>query len=1611
MKSLLRYSLYCLILIITALSAQAQSVSISADKLSGCPPFLVNFRANVDPGYQKLEWDFSLGANVTNELAPSKSFQNPGVYHVKFTATYPGATITRQLDIQVYNKPTVKISTNTLSGCAPFLASFTDQSTPGDGSIESITWDFADGSGATGPNASHTFTQAGTYNVISIVTNTMKCSSSGDPVPIKVEDPPTPSFSADKTQSCTAPLTVNFFNSTVNNSPDPVTYTWDYGDGTSGQDFQHTYTKEGRYTVTLTSHTASCSESLVKKDYIVIEKITPGFTFSNQCVGQPVTFTNTTIPTPESVVWTFPDGTTQVTNNASKQFTAAGDYVVTMRAKLGDCEEEITQTVHINPGPVIDPIGSPVNACAAPLTTQFNAQSAGAVSWRWNFGDGSTSTLENPSHTYTRTGRYDISLTATNAQGCSQTVNKPGYINIIQPQATIQTDVMEGCVPLPVNFNASLNSNDPIAGYEWSFGDGTTGTGNPVTHTYTKEGDFVATVKITTVTGCIATATVALQAGNPPVVDFTANPLKSCAKDPIQFTNHSTPVDETTWLWEFPQDGSTSTDMNPNHTFNVIGSHDVILTAIHKGCRRQMPKLNYIQIIPPIADFTTTPDCVNPYHRKFTDNSTFGPIPTPVKTWLWEFGENGATSTDQHPDFTYTTPGDKVVTLTIDNGTCTSTHTVTIHIIDEIPVIAAAKTSVCIGEPVNITLGPLIRGNIQNYTWDWGNNFLESIPANNFDPAMGKTNTYNTPGEYKVTLTITDNNGCKRVSNEVTITVNGPIPDFDLTGKRCKNEPIIFSDRSTTNTGNQITTWQWEFGDSQTQDNTTNADVIHQYANTNNYTVKLTLTDKFGCKAFTTKPVRFEQVKADFTAPGNVACLNKTFSFMDRSSGTVASYAWEFGDNTTGSGVQPTKTYSAPGKYDVTLRITTVFGCTDEITKPAFITVPDPKASFTVPNDLELCPPVKVLFTNTSTGYLTSLWEFGDNGTSTKNNPDEHIYARARTYDVTLTVYAEGGCSSTTTLPLTIKGPDGTMTVTPTQGCVPLDISISATAAKTQNYMWDFDDGTVVVTSTPVSPGHTYTKPGIYYPRVSLEDDQGCVVKAQGNDKIIVDYALADFTVDNTAACGGGLITFTNHSKTLTNDELALPFQNAWDYGMPASPNNTGKTSDGSFTYPQPGNANVKLLVTSAYGCKDEKILPVVIPTQAKAAIAPIDPLCVSGTLQLSGTDENHVTGTQWTWQVGSTTYKQAALPPVTVDKAGNVPVSLTITNADGSCPSVSNSTIVVNPAPNLNLYPADATICKGASLQLQATTDNNVTVAWTDYHISDPASLRPVVDPDLDTEYKVTATNEFGCTTTGQVPVKVSQPFKIFAVDKEICEGESVEMQAGGALTFKWIPGLGLNRSDIANPIAKPEKNITYKVVGYNDSNCFTDTALARVFVRQAPKIDLGPDQVLPSGTILNLPVKASDDVISTEWTPQTGLSCYNCLTPTATLKDDITYSVKVTNRFGCTATDEVNFRLVCETSNIFIPNTFSPNGDGVNDIFYVRGQGMQTVRTFRIFNRWGQTVYERANISTNDISKGWDGKFKGVPLNPDVFVYYAEIVCDKGGVTLVKGNVTLIR
>jgi gliding motility-associated-like protein len=105
------------------------------------------------------------------------------------------------------------------------------------------------------------------------------------------------------------------------------------------------------------------------------------------------------------------------------------------------------------------------------------------------------------------------------------------------------------------------------------------------------------------------------------------------------------------------------------------------------------------------------------------------------------------------------------------------------------------------------------------------------------------------------------------------------------------------------------------------------------------------------------------------------------------------------------------------------------------------------------------------------------------------------------------------------------------------------------------------------------------------------------------------------------------------------------------------------------------------------------------------------------------------------------------------------------------------------------------------------------------------------------------------------------------------------------------------------------------------------------------------------------------------------------------------------------------VTIQVLCNNGNVYIPNSFSPNGDGMNDIFYIRGKGIASVKALRVFNRWGMVVFQKHSFPINETGAGWDGRYNGQPLQADVFVYEAEVICDNNEVFSLKGNITLLK
>jgi gliding motility-associated-like protein len=257
-------------------------------------------------------------------------------------------------------------------------------------------------------------------------------------------------------------------------------------------------------------------------------------------------------------------------------------------------------------------------------------------------------------------------------------------------------------------------------------------------------------------------------------------------------------------------------------------------------------------------------------------------------------------------------------------------------------------------------------------------------------------------------------------------------------------------------------------------------------------------------------------------------------------------------------------------------------------------------------------------------------------------------------------------------------------------------------------------------------------------------------------------------------------------------------------------------------------------------------------------------------------------------------------------------------------------------------------------------------------------------------------------------------QPFKIQAsLIDTICIGSSVNLTIKGADRYTWLPEPGLSNYNSNNPVATPKITTTYTVIGRDNHACFTDTAKIKLVVGEPTLFNLAADTAVQAGVQFMLVPNSNnpENIRRWKWTGNAIFTCDNCQTTIAKVSNDAEIICTATNLYGCNTIDTISIKTFCPNSEIFIPNAFSPDGDGINDLLFVQGSGIKLIKSFRIYSRWGELVFEKTNFLPGDPSNGWDGKIRGKAAAQDVFVYICEAICEKGIPATFKGNVAVLK
>ena len=567
--------------------------------------------------------------------------------------------------------PHADFSADPVFGSVPLVVVFTDKS--GGSTPRTYLWNFGDGKTSTDMNPTHTYGAAGSYTVTLTITNSYGSDTMTKENYIRAGVAPIADFGANP-MSGNLPLSVVF---TDLSSGNPTTWAWDFGDGTTStvQNPSHTYTLSGVFTVSLTVTNAYGTATKVKTGFIS-SGMAPAtdFTATPQAGSVPlsVKFTDASQGGPTAWSWDFGDGSTATDRNPTHIYTRAGVYTVKLTASNAYGAQTATKASFITAGavPVAD-FTSDVRTVKVPGLVNFLDRSQnGPTAWTWNFGDGSSSTVQNPNHTYTTPGVYAVTLTASNTYG-SDTNTKPAYINAgIAPKAAFSSDATTFAIPHLVEFTDQSTGNP--TSWSWNFGDGTISTNENPYHNYQTAGYYTVSLTVSNAFGTdTTTKTGYINAGGGPVADFSASPTAVKVPGTVAFTDLSM-GNPTSWSWDFG-DGSTSSQPNPSHTYTVAGTYTVSLTVRNPYGMDKKTKTAFISAgAKPSADFTADERVgTAPFTVQFTDLSMGNPT-----TWAWDFGD-GTTSTEQNPSHVYKNEGAYDVTLTVSNAFGTDTETKT----------------------------------------------------------------------------------------------------------------------------------------------------------------------------------------------------------------------------------------------------------------------------------------------------------------------------------------------------------------------------------------------------------------------------------------------------------------------------------------------------------------------------------------------------------------------------------------------------------------------------------------------------------------------------------------------------------------------------------------------------------------------------------------------------------------------------------------------------------------------------------------------------------------------------------------------------------------------
>lgn len=907
-------------------------------------------------------------------------------------------------------------------------------------------------------------------------------------------------------------------------------------------------------------------------------------TTSNACDGTGIVTVNTSGGlSPYTYQWS-PGG--QTTNPITG--LSAGWYTYTVNDAFCRTFVDSVQ-IYQNPTPTftisgINSSNTVPNSICLTEEVQFSDNSTSGdgniAAWDWDFGDGNTSSLQSPNHTYTTIGTFDVQLVVTSDYGCMDTI-----VNqiTVDPLPVADFTVGAECLNDQSDFvDATTIASGTVANWQWDFGDSNTSSNQSPSNLYTASGIYPVELIATSANGCSDTLVQNVEVHALPQADFVIP--GNCVNDPVTLQDGSLDGDWPINAWSWTAEGNTISGASGQHTFSGPGTFPVQLHVTDQfGCMDSITQDIVVSNRPQI-DVSVADDCEDELFT-FINNSSIGS--GSIDSVHWDMGD-GNTSNLTAPTNTYADAGNFNVTFYVESDLgCGDDTTFQVQVFPN-PVADLQWTNVC--EGASTTLSELSSvaspGQLLPSTWNMGDGtVVPNSTLTSYD--------YATYGSYDIQLSVETQDGCIDVQTFPVYVHPIPVADFSFTNV-CEYDSVLFNDQSAIAQGD-ITSWQWDFGNGQTS---TVQNSPHQtYPADGFYPVTLIATSDSGCVNQLDETVEIYPAPiADFLFDSVCFPLPVQFTDLSNPNGAYAinQWAWQFSDGQTSTSQSPLMSFAAYGAYNGSVIITNAAGCKDEFELGDALVHPLPVADFTA--NLGHCHEDSLIFSDQSTLNVLSddqivSWGYNLGDGATHALPDgTHTYNGAGFYPVVLTVETNHGCVDDVTQQVEVYPlPEVAFEAIPEQGCQPLKVQFLDQSSIDDPYtlsQWQWHLGEPTTQPTTTNAFYTYDPQNLgpmdfetYDVSLVVTSGNGCETTLVYEDMITV-HPLPEASF---ATNPERLATTVNPVFNFTDESTVNVVSWNWQFGDAM----TSLEQNPEHFYADTGTYNIRLIVETDFGCRD----------------------------------------------------------------------------------------------------------------------------------------------------------------------------------------------------------------------------------------------------------------------------------------------------------------------------------------------------------------------------------------------------------------------------------------